>query len=310
MTTPTCRLLLIEDEPVTAKVTRRMLEKIGDGYYHITHTTNLEESLTALKSEAFDVVLTDLNLPDSKGLNTPEYIISTDPDVAVVVLTSTESDNIGIRAVQLGAQDYLVKGAFSDSTLNRCIRYSMERHRLQRTIRQLAVIDELTGLYNRRGFNSLKSDVLQQARQNDHQGFLCYFDIDNFKKINDRFGHPAGDEALSEFAALLRRVFRKETVLVRIGGDEFVIMGVESRPGLLDENLQLLRALLDEHNEERKNSYQITTSVGITTFGRETALDMDQVMAMADKALYVDKRKRRSNADHVSIRNLQRKVGA
>jgi diguanylate cyclase (GGDEF)-like protein len=140
---------------------------------------------------------------------------------------------------------------------------------MQRTIRQLAVIDELTGLYNRRGFNSLKTDVLQQAREANHRGFLYYFDIDDFKNINDRFGHPFGDEALTEFATLLRRVFRKETVLVRIGGDEFLTMGVESRPGLLDENLQLLHALLDENNRERKDSYQLETSVGITTFGKK-----------------------------------------
>lgn len=310
MTTQTCRLLLVEDEPVTARITRRMLEKVGNGYYDITLTTTLEDSLTALKSQDFDVVLTDLNLPDSKGLNTPEYIISVDPDVAVVVLTSTESDDIGIKAVQLGAQDYLVKGAFSDSTLHRCILYSRERHRLQHTIKQLAVIDELTGLYNRRGFNSLKSDVLERARESVHRGFLCYFDLDDFKNINDRFGHPSGDEALTEFAILLRRVFRKETVLVRIGGDEFLAMGVEARPGLLDENLQLLQALLKEQNKEREESYQLGTSVGLTTFGRETTLDMDQVLAMADKALYVDKRKRQPDADHVSIRHLQRKVSA
>jgi len=310
MTKHTCRLLLIEDEPVTAKVTMRMLEKIGKGSYDITHTTNLEDSLIALKSEDYDVVLSDLNLPDSKGLNTPEFIISVDPDVAVVVLTSTESDDIGIKAVQLGAQDYLVKGAFSDSTLNRCILYSMERHRLQRTIRQLAVIDELTGLYNRRGFNSLKSDVLQRARESNHRGYLCYFDLNEFKQINDHFGHASGDEALTEFTVLLRRVFRKETMLVRIGGDEFLAMGIEARPGLLEENIQLLHALLEEQNKERKGSYQIETSVGLTTFGRETTLDMDQVLAMADKALYLDKRKRLTNPNHANIRNFQRKVSA
>jgi len=310
MPTQTCRLLLIEDEPVTAKVTRRMLEKIGKGCYEITHTTNLEDSLTALKSQDFDVVLADLNLPDSKGLNTPEYIVAADPEVAVVVLTATESDDIGIKAVQLGAQDYLVKGAFSDSTLNRSILYSMERHRLQRTIRQLAVIDELTGLYNRRGFNSLKSDVLQWARASKHLGFLCYFDLDDFKEINDRFGHPAGDEALTEFAVLLRRVFRKETVLVRIGGDEFMALGVEARPGLLEENLQLLRALLEEGNQERKASYQLATSMGVTTFGREMTLDMDQVLAMADRSLYIDKRKRQPGAKAAKTRHSQRKISA
>lgn len=290
-----CRVLLVEDEPVTAKVTRHMLRSIGAGRYAITHATNLEETLSLLNLEDFDVVLADLNLPDSKGLNTPEVIMAADPDVPVIVLTSTESDEIGIKAVQLGAQDYLVKGAFSDSVLNRSILYSMERHRLKRTIRQLAVIDELTGLYNRRGFNSLKGDLLQRSRDEGHQGFICYFDLDHFKSINDQFGHAAGDEALTEFSTILRRVFRKETILVRIGGDEFLAMGIETRPGLLDEYLQLLTALVAECNRSRSAGYQLETSLGIAHFDRDSSFDMDQVLAEADHKLYDDKRKRRQN---------------
>lgn len=290
-----CRVLLVEDEPVTARVTRRMLELVGAGRYAITHATNLDDTLSILTTEDFDVILADLNLPDSKGLNTPEVIMAADPDVPLIVLTSTESDEIGIKAVQLGAQDYLVKGAFSDSSLNRSILYSVERHRLKRTIRQLAVIDELTGLYNRRGFNSLKGDLLQRSREEGHKGFICYFDLDHFKSINDRFGHAAGDEALSEFSAILRRVFRKETILVRIGGDEFLAMGLESRPGLLDENLQLLEALVAERNRNQNSGYQIETSLGIAHFDRESGFDMDQVLADADHLLYDDKRKRRQH---------------
>ena len=288
-----CRVLLVEDDPVTARVTGRMLEQIGDGRYAITHATNLEETLAILNTEDFDVILADLNLPDSKGLNTPEVIMASDPDVPLIVLTSTESDEIGIKSVQLGAQDYLVKGAFADSSLNRSILYSVERHRLKRTIRQLAVIDELTGLYNRRGFNSLKGDLLQRSREEGHQGFLCYFDLDHFKSINDRLGHATGDEALNEFAGILRRVFRKETILVRIGGDEFLAMGLESRPGLLDEHLQLLGALVSERNCDRSSGYVLEPSMGIAHFDRASSFDMDQVLAEADHLLYDDKRKRR-----------------
>jgi two-component system cell cycle response regulator len=290
-----CRVLLVEDDPITAKVTGRMLGQIGEGRYAITHTAKLEETLALLNTEDFDVVLADLNLPDSKGLNTPEVIMASDPDVPVIVLTSTESDEIGIKAVQLGAQDYLVKGAFSESSLNRSILYSVERHRLKRTIRQLAVIDELTGLYNRRGFNSLKGDLLQRSREEGHRGFLCYFDLDHFKSINDRFGHAAGDEALNEFAGILRRVFRKETILVRIGGDEFLAMGLESRPGLLDEHLQLLGALVSERNRDRSSGYALEPSVGIAHFDRDSSFDMDQVLAEADHLLYDDKRRRRQS---------------
>ncbi|MEZ5276759.1 MAG: diguanylate cyclase [Opitutaceae bacterium] len=299
MTTPPCRVLLVEDEPVTAAVTRRMLEKSGKGRYAITHTASLTETLNAQRDQDFDVVLADLNLPDSHGLETTEAIVAADSEAAVIVLTANESEADGIRAVQLGAQDYLIKGAFSAESLNRSILYSIERHRLQRTIRQLAVIDELTGLYNRRGFNSLKDDMLQRARTSPHGGFLCYFDLDNFKLINDRMGHATGDEALKDFAAVLRRVFRKDSALIRLGGDEFVAIGLEGRSGLLQEYLQLLEALLHDRNRERPKDCRIQTSLGITTFDRRSKLNMDEVLATADKKLYDDKRRRHQADDAV-----------
>ena len=97
-----------------------------------------------------------------------------------------------------------------------------------------------------------------------------------------------------------------ERVLVRIGGDEFPAMDIEARPGLLGGIIHLLHAFLDEQNKERKDSYQIETRVGLTTSGPETTLDMDQVPAIADKAFYLDRRKRLSNADHANIRKFQR----
>lgn len=287
-----CRVLLVEDEPVTARVTRGMLEQSGKGRYAVTHCARLADALTALRDEDFDVVLADLNLPDSQGLDTTDALVTADPETPVIVLTANESEEIGIRAVQLGAQDYLVNGGFSAPDLNRSILYSRERHRLQQTISQLAVIDELTGLYNRRGFNSLKNDIREKARENPQGGYLCYFDIDDFKSINERLGHAAGDETLKAFAAVLRRVFRKDAVLVRLGGDEFVALGTEARSGLLQEHLLLLQALLHEINRDRPGDAPIETCYGITTFDRNSTLEMDQVLATADGKLYDEKRKR------------------
>ena len=177
------KVLLVEDVIVIAKLTEQMLKKSPTNKYTTVHKTRLADSLAALRSDDFDVILLDLNLPDSRELATLQAIVEVAPHVPIIVLTATNSDETGLRAVQLGAQDFLLKGDFNYLTLDRAILYASERHRLQRTIRQLAVLDELTGLYNRRGFNTLNPDIISKVRNSDARGFLCYFDLDRFSAM-------------------------------------------------------------------------------------------------------------------------------
>jgi diguanylate cyclase (GGDEF)-like protein len=253
----------------------------------------LADALEALANSMFEVVLLDLNLPDSEGLETLGRVREVSPEVAVVVVTATESEEIGMRAVKMGAQDFLVKGAFNETTLQRTLLYSIERHRMQRTIQKLAIMDELTGLYNRRGFNSLQQHVLTEGLETDARGFMCYFDLDDFKNINDELGHQRGDEALVEFAAALRSVFRQETLLARMGGDEFVAMGVQTFPGQVDRALEGLQNLLAERNQSDDADYELETSCGVTIFGRDKRFTIDELIETADNALYQNKDRRK-----------------
>lgn len=293
MITETFQVLLLEDDPISAKITTRMLDRKGEGRFFVTRRARLDETLEALRDGDYDIVLSDLNVPDSEGLKTLAAIAAVAPDVPVVALTATDGDEIGIRAVQLGAQDFLVKGDFNEAALLRSLLHSMERHRLQRTIRELAIIDELTSLYNRRGFNSLAPGAFARGIETEDQGFICYFDLDRFKQINDRLGHQMGDEALVEFAAALRNVFRKDTILARMGGDEFVAMGVELRPGQVEETVNDLVALLAEHNAQPDARFALETSAGFTRFGRGETRSLDELIAAADGALYSNKQQRK-----------------
>ncbi|RME68802.1 MAG: diguanylate cyclase [Verrucomicrobia bacterium] len=289
---PTIKVLLVEDEPITAATTRRILTRRAEERFIVLHTSLLSEALEILERESIDIVLLDLNLPDSEGLETLARVTEHAPEIAVVVLTATEEDEMGVRAVQLGAQDFLVKGSFNDAFLQRCVLYSVERHRLQRTIRQLAILDELTGLYNRRGFHSLNEDILARVRDGEARGFIAYFDLDDFKGINDSLGHQAGDEALIEFAVTLREVFRKDTLLCRLGGDEFLAMGIETRPGLVAQTIETLDKILEERNNEPGRRYHLKTSRGIHYFTANEAHDIALLLAIADARLYRNKQER------------------
>ncbi|MGH8021325.1 MAG: GGDEF domain-containing protein [Opitutaceae bacterium] len=286
-------MLLIEDEPVAAKITERMLHRKGGGRYSVTHASTLAAARAELGEGNFDIVLSDLNLPDSEGLETLSCITEIAPELAVVVLTASSDDEIGIRAMQLGAQDFLVKGDFNESALQRSILQSVERHRLQRVVRQLAIIDELTGLYNRRGFNSLQASIVQRAMETSCRGFVCYFDLDRFKQINDELGHQRGDEALAEFAMALKNVFRKDTLLARFGGDEFVALGVEPRECFAAETLQTLESVLIARNSCAGVAFRIETSAGLAQFGRDKPAEMEALLAEADNQLYSNKQRRK-----------------
>jgi two-component system, cell cycle response regulator len=287
------KVLLVEDVLMIAKVTAQMLKKALSNKYTSVHKARLSEAVAALSAEEFDVILLDLNLPDSRELDTLARIVEIAPDVPIIVLTATGSDETGLRALQLGAQDFLVKGDFNYISLDRAIIFAIERHRLQRTIRQLAVLDELTGLYNRRGFNTLNVDVLQRAKRSENRGYLCFFDLDRFKQINDEQGHARGDEALVEFATTLRSIFRKDALLVRLGGDEFVAMGVEQQPGQVEEALRALDIVLSVRNSQGTSGFNLETSAGVAYFDKNGPASLEEISAAADAALYRNKENRK-----------------
>jgi two-component system cell cycle response regulator len=291
---PTFNILLVEDVALLAKITEQMLHKSPANEYHCIVRSNLADALVALRGVEFDLVLLDLNLPDSQHLETLTRVLEAAPDIPIVVLTATMGREMGFQAIKLGAQDFLVKGDFNYLVLDRAIVFGIERHRLRRTVQQLAVIDELTGLYNRRGLHTLYPDIAEKAARSEARGYFGYFDLDRFKQINDTLGHQKGDEALVEFAATLRKVFRKEALLVRLGGDEFVALGIETEPGQASQAVDGLRVVLTVRNQRDTAPYLLEASAGLAFFDRSRPRPLEEISAEADAALYRDKQERRA----------------
>jgi len=125
------RVLLIEDNPGYAEVIRIMLEKVRDACFDVVSVRQLSEGLQGLSDEHIDVVLVDLKLPDSQGIDTFNKVYAKRPDVPIIVLTVTDNDELAFNAVQKGAQDYLVKDQVDAKLLVRAIRYGIERKRME-----------------------------------------------------------------------------------------------------------------------------------------------------------------------------------
>jgi diguanylate cyclase (GGDEF)-like protein len=162
-----------------------------------------------------------------------------------------------------------------------------ERTRDHEALEQSAVFDELTGLHNRRGFFLAAEQYFSTARRGDHQTVLLFLDLNGLKRINDSFGHVAGDQALRDMANMLKETFRASDVLARLGGDEFVVLAMMQPQDVASAKIRL-RQRLDEHNSSHSRPYRLETSIGAVL--RAPHEPLDTLLTRADAAMYLEKR--------------------
>lgn len=155
---------------------------------------------------------------------------------------------------------------------------------------QLATMDDLTRLSNRRGFETLSRHALDLCRRMGTPAALLYFDLDKFKSINDQFGHIEGDRALTKFADLLKIAFRESDVIARLGGDEFAVMMLGSTDAGLDRALERFQELVDEYNAEGLHNYDLEYSFGVAKADTSRHMDVSGLVDEADQLMYRQKK--------------------
>jgi two-component system cell cycle response regulator len=283
------RVLLVEEDPEGLAGLGDAMTTLGEAEVDVESAPDLNQALERLSKGGIDLLLLDLDVPDSEDMGTFERAHAFAPDVPIVVLTGMEDQDMALSMVKSGAQDYLVKGEVSPDLLLRSIRYAVERHRLTSALRSLSLIDDLTGLYNRRGFSDLGEQHLRLARRTARAVLLVYVDLDDLKTINDTLGHQTGDRALTRVADLLRETFRQSDIIARIGGDEFAVMALEASEENEAQLLQRLRARVQEVNQENGEPYDLSVSVGAARFSGEGAARLEDLLAEVDEAMYQEK---------------------
>jgi len=205
------------------------------------------------------------------------------PDIYSALTQSAETDNA--ENSDLVAAD----------TVARSILYTHGRLGLQRTLLQMALRDDLTGLHNRRGFIALATQQLTWARDSGQHMVMFFADLDGLKWINDRYGHGEGDRAISLAAACIKETFRRFDVTARLSGDEFVALIMEE-PGRSAETIcrRLQMNLADCAGAE--SPYRLSMSVGVAHFDPDNPVPLQELMRQADTELYEHKRKDRLTA--------------
>lgn len=158
------------------------------------------------------------------------------------------------------------------------------------TAMHMAIVDGLTGLVNRRGFETLAQNGLNVCRRMQRPASLLFFDLNGFKSINDTFGHAEGDLALRNFANALKLTFRSTDIIGRLGGDEFAALLLDSSPSDTRAAIERLRVSVKSRNERERRGYELRFSVGhVNTDGLEAA-DIGRMLLDGDTKMYSDKR--------------------
>ncbi len=288
-------ILLIEDNPGDARLIREMLSEVKTTTVNLEYAETLQAGLERLGEGGIDVVLLDLSLPDSEGFETFLKVQEETQELPIIVLTGLDDETLAVKAVQKGAQDYLVKGKIEGSLLVRAARYAIERQRMMDVMRTLSLVDELTDLYNRRGFLTIAEHHLKLSRRTKKGLLVFYADVDNFKRINNTLGHHQGDLVLIEIANVLKETFREADLISRIGGDEFVVLAMEVQKDSTEILLDRLQDKLKSRNAEGKRCCKLSMSVGVAYYDPERPRSIDELLQQADELMYEHKRSKQKS---------------
>ena len=170
-----------------------------------------------------------------------------------------------------------------------------EQKRAQEELRALSLIDELTGLYNRRGFLTLARQQLKMADRMHRGLFLLFADLDDLKNINDTQGHSTGDQALKDVARIMKDTFREPDILARLGGDEFVVLAMEGASAASADILNSrLQKTLTSFTQNNRRPFHLSLSQGVVRHQPGQAVSIEELMAQADRLMYDKKRKKKS----------------
>ncbi len=291
---PEKKILIVEDDPV---VRDSLEEFLRLNSFTVLAVNNAPEALKILMKTDFDLVLTDLVMPDMDGISMTKAIRSLNKDIPVLVMTGFASIEYAVEAIKAGATDFITKPLKLDHVvfiINRVLETRSLRIKAQETefYKELSNRDELTKISNYRHFNYvLQLEIDRQLRY--HRPLtLLIIDIDDFKKCNDNHGHLTGDLALVKVASLLTSQIRACDFVARYGGDEFTVI----LPEISDkEALAVCRRIMSSIEQcefqsfDKENIGPLSVTIGIASFPKN-AKDSNELVEKADQAMYAGKK--------------------
>lgn len=287
-------VLVADDSRLVRRIIAGCLTEAG---HQVAEADNGAVALAMLERCAFDVVITNLNMPELGGLGLLETVRQRRLGAEVVILTGADGMESAVKALRLGAHDYLLKPPARLEEVVLTVERALEKKRLRdenaRLLRELAALsrtDFLTGLPNRRTLDESLARELTRTQRYGTPLSVAMFDLDHFKKVNDTHGHHAGDAVLREFAKLAQETFRDADAVYRFGGEEFALLLPHSDlEGARIACQRFVERVAKAPFHTGSGTLSVTCSIGLTTV-RASDKNPAELLARADRALYQAKK--------------------
>ncbi len=300
------KVLIVDDSPMMLHLLDRVLSAGG---YEVRQARNGSEALELMMEDCADFVITDWHMPSMdgmelcrklRGMTFPQYVY-------IAVLTSSEGSDDLISALDSGADDFYIKPVVAPELLAR-MRAGTRFLSLERQLRAQARIDSLTGVLNRRTFEEVFAREWNYSDRNDTELSCVMIDVDFFKNVNDRYGHPVGDSALRWLSHVLREESRQPDYVGRYGGEEFCML----LPGTNEEGAfafaeRCRLAVINKPLHIANANVHLTASFGVAQRDFSTARP-DHLLERADQALLWAKKQGR-NRVYSSSRSIAERGG-
>ncbi len=282
-------VLLVDD---SVDVHRLLQARLKHEQIQLMGATSGADALQMAEKLKVSCIMLDLDMPGMDGFEVLRALKDrpNTHSVPVIVLSGLNSSDDKVTAFDLGATDYVTK-PFDLSELRARLRASLRLYHLLTLLAERADVDGLTGLGNRAHFNKRWAEQVAEATRYGHPLSLAMLDVDFFKKINDTYGHPAGDEVLQRIAALLQAMCRQYDVPCRFGGEEFALIMPNTGPGDAAKVAERIRLEIGGLTFPRHAEHKITASIGIAgTDGGTGSTTAEQWLELSDQGLYQAKR--------------------
>ena len=292
------RVLLAADDLDEINLIEEALAEFAEVRYHhgwarpceLIAVEDAVEALEALARDAYDVVLLDLDLAGGQGATALRRIQQHSPETPVIVLTAARDEALAVRLVRQGAQDYLVKSELDCLPLARSIRCAVERNRFRASLRSLAIVDELTGLYSDGGFHRLAEGHLKLARRLGFGFSLAMLELDGLEQLSDRHGHQEKEMLLILAAEILRESFDETDIVTRIGTGKFAAAAILTPERSGPSRLTEVKTRIEGRFAARNGRCSVEVFTGEAAVSGGAAASLDELLRAAEQALCENKR--------------------
>lgn len=301
--TECARVLVVDDNAFVRRVITERLRRSG---CDVREARDGAEGLAVFQKDPVEVVITDLNMPALNGLGLLAALRNQLSPPEVILLTGTHAGDAAaaVQALRLGAHDFIAKDATASDAVVLAVQRAFDKWRLRdenarllRELRRQSLTDGLTGVWNRRAFDKALEQEIARSRRSETELSLVLLDIDHFKKVNDEWGHAAGDAVLVAFAGRLQALSRGSDRLFRYGGEEFaLLLGDTDSAGALTLARRAVQVVAGEKMPAGRGAIALTCSAGAASLRPTDDEAGGGLVARADAALYAAKGSGRNRA--------------